>query len=75
MALARCEKCGRPNPDESPYVIVHEPVFSPNNVLLCGARTCERPARIWLTAEEQKRYLAGRRVFTFAMNSAKVRVV
>jgi hypothetical protein len=74
MALARCEKCGRPSGNSSPYVCFHEPVAYPHSPVVCGARSCERPARVWLTTEEQQMYVAGRRIFTFAMKSAKVRL-
>ena len=74
MAVARCEKCGRPDPRTNSYAIVHYPVSNPNSAVVCGARGCEQPARIWLTNEEQKEYLNGRRVFAFATNSVKVRI-
>ncbi len=74
MALARCEKCGRPDPRNGQYTIFHHPVSTPNRAIVCGARGCEQPARIWLTTEEQGQYLSGRRVFAFAANAVKVRI-
>jgi hypothetical protein len=74
MPLARCEKCGRPDRRTSPYATFHNPASDPNKAVVCGARGCEQPARIWLTTEEQKQYLSGRRVFAFATNSVKVRI-
>lgn len=72
MALARCEKCGRPNGKASLYVSFVEPAA--NNPILCSARSCEQPARIWLTVAEQKQYLNGQRMFILAASATKVHV-
>lgn len=73
MALARCEKCGRPNGKASLYVFSVEPV--PGNPILCSAKRCEQPARIWLSIAEQKQYLNGQTIFILARSTTKVRVL
>lgn len=74
MAIARCVKCGRPEPRSSPYVASHTAQPNGGNPIVCGAKGCEQPAMIWLTTEEQEQYLKGRRIFAFATNAAKVRI-
>jgi hypothetical protein len=75
VALARCEKCGRPNGNSGRYVEYRNPASHPSNPIVCSARGCERPGKIWLTVDEQNQYLNGQRVFPLAANAAKVRVL
>ena len=62
MASARCETCGHPQGLRHNYTHFHTPVPSATSIL-CGAPTCNRPASIWLTDEEQQQYLRGVRKF------------
>jgi hypothetical protein len=78
MALARCEKCGRPDGrgvnayGSKP----HFPVGHPNSGVVCGTSNCENPAAVWLTEEEDGFYKKGKRVFpiTGGHNATKFRV-
>jgi hypothetical protein len=60
MAAARCETCGPPEGLKLDYTHLHTPVGSS---ILCGAPTCNRPAYVWLTDEEEQQYLRGVRNF------------
>lgn len=72
MALARCEKCARPKEGTATYIHGHYPISHPNSGLVCGR--CEGEVRVWLTDQEEKLYLVGKRVFEFTTQTAKVRV-
>ena len=72
MALARCDKCGPPKGGTVTYTHSHHPISHPNSGLVCGR--CEGEVSVWLTDQEEKSYLAGKRVFEFATQTAKVRV-
>lgn len=63
MALARCEQCGSPQGMKQDYPHVHPPTSFPNNRILCAATTCNKPAYLWLSDEEEKRYIEGERWF------------
>ena len=62
MALARCDKCGSPQPPLQSYPHLHA-VLSDHQIM-CGSTKClRRDANIWLTNEEEERYLHGVRAF------------
>jgi hypothetical protein len=64
MALARCEKCGSTQGLKRTYTHHHDQVSSPSKRgLLCNARKCTRLALIWLTDDEEQKYLQGARAF------------
>jgi hypothetical protein len=64
MASARCENCGSPQGLKHTYTHPHEQVSSPSKKgLLCSTRNCTRLALIWLTDDEEQRYLQGVRAF------------
>jgi hypothetical protein len=63
MASARCETCGPPRGLKQNYTHLHTPVPSMSSSILCGAPTCNRPASVWLTDEEEQQYLRGERNF------------
>ena len=72
MALARCDKCGHPKVGTVTYAHRHDLISHPYSGLVCGR--CEGEVSVWLTDQEEKSYLAGKRVFEFATQTAKVRV-
>ena len=72
MALARCETCGSPRGLKQSYTYSHSVVSTKR--LLCGVPTCTRPALIWLTDEEEQRYLQGVRVFRLSNRAVEARV-
>jgi hypothetical protein len=77
MALARCEKCGRPTKNVSPppySAQPYPPVNHPDSGVVCGLIDCENAALIWLKPDEEKAYRRGQRVFEFATHSVKVRL-
>jgi hypothetical protein len=75
MAIARCEKCGRPRANKPPdYVQQHLPISYPNSGVICGTKGCENPATVWLKADEEHQYQIGVRIFDIRTNSAKVMV-
>ena len=61
MAVARCDKHSKPQETRLRYAHVHQP--HPELRIVCGATLCTRPALIWLSDEEQERYLRGVRTF------------
>jgi hypothetical protein len=65
MAIARCETCGRPKGTKLTYNHSHKPL-SPSSGIMCGAPSCNRPACIWLTNEEERAYVRGWRTFRLA---------
>jgi hypothetical protein len=75
MALARCEKCGRPTKNVSPpahSAQPYPPVNHPDSGVVCGTVGCENAAVVWLKPQEVNPYQLGQRVFEFATNAAKV---
>ncbi len=76
MAIARCEKCGRPRARKPPpYAPApHLPYGHPNNGLVCGTKGCEGEAVVWLKTDEESAYARGQRVFDIWTNSAKIRL-
>ena len=62
MAIARCGKHGEQQDTKLRYPHAHQP--HPNLRLLCGARHCSHPALVWLSDEEEERYLGGVRSFS-----------
>ncbi|MBZ5662383.1 MAG: hypothetical protein LAO08_18430 [Acidobacteriia bacterium] len=78
MAIARCEKCGKPSGKKvkppgysnQPYL----PVGYPSSGVICGRRGCENNAQIWLKVGEAQTYQRGQRVFVMSTHTAKVRV-
>lgn len=77
MAIARCEKCGRPIKNvkppaysEKPYL----PVGHPRSGVVCGTVGCENDAVIWLKTDEEAEYTRGQRIFGIKTHTAKVRV-
>ena len=75
MALARCEKCGHPQGLKLNYNHLHAPAPSVSSRILCGVTTCNRPAYIWLTDEEEQQYLHGQRNFRLSNHAVQVQVV
>lgn len=55
MALARCEECGSPKGLKQMYPYSH--YLASLAQILCGAPHCTRVAMIWLTDDEEQRYL------------------
>ena len=77
MAIARCEKCGRPTAATPPSYASdpHVPWGHPNKSgLVCGTKGCEGAALVWLKLDEESAYAMGRRVFDIRTNSAKIRL-
>ena len=78
MAIARCEKCGKPTGgnvkppgySNEPYL----PVGHPASGVVCGKADCENNALIWLKVDETQAYQRGQRVFEIHTQTAKVRV-
>jgi hypothetical protein len=78
MAIARCEKCGKPTGanvkppgySDQPYF----PIGHPASGIVCGKRDCENDALIWLKSDEARAYQRGQRIFRIQTHSAKVRV-
>ena len=73
MAIARCDKCGRPQAAKPPdYVQKHLPVGFPNSGVICGTKDCENQPNIWLKADEEERYQQGARIFSIHTHTAKI---
>lgn len=72
MVLARCEHCGLPKGSPEPYTDRHIPVNCAGTGVRCGAPYCLNLAFIWLTASEQKQYIAGQRIFRYSSRSSAV---
>jgi hypothetical protein len=78
MAIARCEKCGKPTASsvkppgysERPYF----PVGHPASGIVCGKPLCANDGLIWLKADEVQMYQRGRRIFNLLTQAVKVRV-
>jgi hypothetical protein len=72
MALARCDE-HKPeivDPDVVGYAL---PLGYPSTAVTCDVVGCERPARLWLSADERAAFIGGQRLFPIA-GGAKVRV-
>jgi hypothetical protein len=63
MALARCQTCGSPRGLKHTYPHFHGLGDFVRIDILCGAPTCVRRALIWLTDEEERKYVHGQRLF------------
>jgi hypothetical protein len=74
MALARCEICGHPKGLKQNYTHFHTPASSVSDNVLCGSPSCTRRAFLWLTEEEEQRYLRGERFFRVAGRGVEVEV-
>jgi hypothetical protein len=74
MAIARCEKCGRPKAKKSPEYgqQPHLPVGYPNSGVICGSTGCTNPAQIWLKLDEENQYRSGQRIFSIRTYTAKL---
>jgi hypothetical protein len=70
MALARCDEH---RPEDADYVSYALPLGYPSTAVTCDIVGCAMPARLWLTADERKAFVAGERVFPIT-GGAKVRV-
>jgi hypothetical protein len=75
MAIARCEKCGKPSAKTPPpYTTSHAPVGHPNSGLICGRKWCTNAALVWLKENEERDYAGGERIFLLPTLAAKVQV-
>jgi hypothetical protein len=77
MAIARCEKCGKPTQNVKPPAYsntAYLPPHYPDSGLVCGSADCDRPALIWLKLDEEAQYRNGQRVFDLPTKAAKVRI-
>ena len=77
MAIARCEKCGKPTQHVKPpgySAEPYRPVGHPSSGVVCGKPDCENDALIWLKDDEVQAYQRGQRVFEIHTQTAKVRV-
>jgi hypothetical protein len=70
MAMARCDD-HRPN--DSEHVSYALPLGYPSTAVTCDIVGCAMPARLWLSADERKAFVAGERLFTIG-GGVKVRV-
>jgi len=78
MAIARCEKCGRPTKHVKPPGYSEKsyfPVGHPQSAVVCGRPDCDNPALIWLKLDEERNYQSGLRVFGMETHTVKIRVV
>lgn len=73
MALSRCLESHSP-PGGNNYVGYVRPVGYPNSSTICGRKDCKYDGVIWLTDNERNDYLSGERIFSYATNTAKVKV-
>jgi hypothetical protein len=74
MALARCEKCGRPESKRLRYSQSHKLAFTKSRIF-CGTGNCTDLAIVcWLTDEEEREYVSGERRFAVPFRGL-VRVV
>jgi hypothetical protein len=76
MAIARCEKCGKPTGgnvkppgySDQPYF----PVSHPSSRVVCAKPECENAGLIWLKADEAEAYQRGQRIFEIRTQTAEV---
>jgi hypothetical protein len=74
MALARCEKCGRPQGTRLRYAHAHN-LASTRSRIFCGEGACTAVAIVcWLTDEEEQQYISGERSFAVPFRG-RLRVV
>jgi len=74
MSLCRClAKHAWPQGTKSDYVGYVTPVGYPQTALICGLKECDKPAVIWLTQEEVKKYQEGGRIFGLKTALVKVK--
>ena len=69
MALARCDD-HKPEQAGDDYLSYANPVGYPDTAATCDVIGCINSARLWLTAEERARFLAGERVFATARGAS-----
>jgi hypothetical protein len=78
MAIARCEKCGKPKgANVKPPGYANKPYYPvghPESGIVCGTRGCESVALIWLKVDEAQAYQQGQRIFGIHTYTAKVRI-
>jgi hypothetical protein len=75
MAIMRC-KVHQPEGRTRKYVAHVEPIGYPHTAVVCGSKSCNAAALIWLEADEKADYDRGERVFkAFAGSMMKVRAV
>jgi len=70
MAMARCDDH---RPGDSEHVSYALPLGYPSTAVTCDVVGCAMPARLWLTADERKAFVAGERLFPIA-GGARLRV-
>jgi hypothetical protein len=75
MALARCEQCGPPSKSREPYTDRHTAAPGSGRGVRCGAESCLNLAFVWLTASEQRSYLAGERLFRYSSHAAAAELI
>ena len=61
MALARCDQ-HKPELMDPEVVSYALPIGYPTTAVTCDVVGCAMPARLWLSADERKAFLAGDRV-------------
>jgi hypothetical protein len=75
VALIRCTVCGAPAGRTQTYgAQPFEPEGHPKSGLICGTLSCVNPGVAYLTLEEARAYAAGRRIFAFPTQAAKVKL-
>lgn len=75
MALARCEKCGKPKGRTKNYVRSANPVGYPDTAAICGSSACKNPALLWLDESEAQAFIKGQVVFDLPTAAMKVQVI
>ena len=70
MASALCDEH---KPKDSEHVSYALPLGYPSTAVTCDIVGCAMPARLWLTADERKAFVAGERLFPIT-GGARVRV-
>ncbi len=75
MALCRCkEKHSNPKGRNENYIASVKPIGYPKTSSVCGRKGCDNPGLIWLTEDENRLYVEGKTVFTYASAVSKVEV-
>ena len=75
MAIARCQKCGKPEGRTNKYIKSVHPIGYPDTSSICGAKGCDNSALIWLNEIETKSYEEGHNIFDLPTKAIKVKVV
>ncbi|MFZ4797367.1 MAG: hypothetical protein ACOYMA_07710 [Bacteroidia bacterium] len=76
MALCRCiEEHANPQGRVNEYVIAVEPVGYTETASICGIPDCKNAGLIWLTKAEFVQYQNNERIFRYANNTTKVKVI